>query len=102
MRASIRYWSCQAAIAAAASRSSGSPAAPATWAAAAAVSSAADQVHLVVGEAVEFDEHLCGAGNGGEGGGFELALEDLVDAGGHFFDGVAQAFGYAFVGAGGG
>ena len=63
---------------------------------------AANQVHLVVGEAVEFDEHFCGAGNGGEGGGCELALEDLVHAGGHFIDGVAQAVGYAFVGAGGG
>ena len=41
---------------------------------------AADQVHLLVGEAVEFDEHFGGAGNGGEGGGFELALEDLVHA----------------------
>ena len=27
----------------------------------------------MVGEAVEFDEHFCGAGNGGEGGGCELA-----------------------------
>ena len=34
---------------------------------------AANQVHLLVGEAVEFDEHFCGAGNGGEGGGCELA-----------------------------
>ena len=56
----------------------------------------------MVGEAVEFDEYFCGAGNGGEGGGCELALEDLVHAGGQFIDGVAQAVGYAFVGAGGG
>ena len=62
----------------------------------------ANQVHFVVGEAVEFDEHFCGAGNGGEGGGFELAFEDLVHAGGQFIDGVGQAVGYAFVGAGGG
>ena len=62
---------------------------------------AANQVHLLVGEAVEFDEYFCGAGNGGEGGGCELALEDLVDAGGQFIDGVGQAVGYAFVGAGG-
>ena len=41
----------------------------------------------------------CGCGRGG---GCELALEDLIDAGGQFFDGAAQAVGYAFVGAGGG
>ena len=54
---------------------------------------AANQVHLVVGEAVEFDEHFCGAGNGGEGGGCELALEDLVHAGGQFIDGVRRRSG---------
>ena len=62
---------------------------------------AANQLHFFVGEAVEVHQHAGAAGDCGEGGGFDFAFEQVVHALADFFDGAAQAFGDALVGAGG-
>ena len=61
-----------------------------------------NQLHFFIGEAVEIDQHLCGAAYCGEGGGLDLPFKYILHALGHLFDGAAQAFGYAFVCPGGG
>ena len=62
----------------------------------------ADQLHLGVGDAVEVEQGVDGAGDGGEGCRCHAAFFDIVDALDEGVDDVTVAFGQAFVGAGGG
>ena len=61
-----------------------------------------DRFHFLVGEAVEVDLCLGAAAHGGEGGGFECAFENAGHAVIDLVDGFFEAFGDAFVEAGGG
>ena len=62
----------------------------------------ADQIHVGVGGAVEFEQDFGAAADGGVGGRFQRPFLDLGYANGDGLDDGAEAFGDAFVGAGGG
>ena len=61
----------------------------------------ANQIHFFIGEAVETDQHPCGAAEGGESSRIDLACDQIVHAFGQYFDRASQAVGHAFVGPGG-